>query len=282
MNSHATSLVHDLTSRYPVSAGQVEFYRTHGHVCLPGLAARSDIDGVLPAIDRVLAEAVARSDTQGRIEDYSSLFQQVTNVWRQDESVRSFVFARRFARVAADLMGVDGVRLYHDQALYKPAGGKLTPWHQDQFYWPLDTHHTITLWMPLIDLPREMGTMLFACGSHRQGSLLDRSISDESNRVFARIVEEKRWPVESYDMKAGDVTFHAGWTVHSAHPNTSGRSRKVLTVIYYADGAKVVEPENDFRKKDMEVFLPGCPPGGMAASPLNPLLYSRTQDEPPH
>ena len=280
MSVQATSTVRNLSSRYPVSADQVEFYRTRGHVCLPGLAGLEEIDGMLPAIDRVLAETTARSDAQGRIEDYSSLFQQVTNVWRQDETVRAFVFARRFARVAADLMGVEGVRLYHDQALYKPAGGKLTPWHQDQFYWPLDTRNTITLWMPLIDLPREMGTMLFACGSHLQGSLLDRSISDESNRVFARMAEEKRWQVESYDMKAGDATFHAGWTVHSAHPNTSGRSRKVLTVIYYADGAKVVEPENDFRKTDMEVFLPGCPPGTPAVSPLNPLLYSRTQEVP--
>jgi ectoine hydroxylase-related dioxygenase (phytanoyl-CoA dioxygenase family) len=279
MGFPATSLQHDLASRYPVSAAQVEFFRTQGHVCLPALADRREVEGVLPAIDRVLSAVTAKSDSQGRIEDYSSLFQQVTNVWRLDESVRAFVFARRFARVAADLMGVDGVRLYHDQALYKPAGGKLTPWHQDQFYWPLDTHNTITLWMPLIDLPRTMGTMLFACGSHLQGALLDRSISEESNRGFARLVEEKQWPVESYDMKAGDATFHAGWAVHSAHPNTSGHSRKVLTVIYYADGAKVVAPENDFRKTDMEVFLPGCRPGEPAASPLNPLLFTRGPDE---
>lgn len=278
MGAPAASLQHDLASHYPLTAAQVEYYRAQGHVCLPALAGRSELEGVLPAIDRALAAVTARSDAQGRIEDYSSLFQQVTNVWRLEETVRAFVFARRFARVAAGLMGAEGVRLYHDQALYKPAGGKLTPWHQDQFYWPLDTHRTATLWMPLIDLPRSMGTMLFACGSHTQGALLDRSISDESNRVFARLVEEKRWPVESYDMQAGDATFHAGWTVHSAHPNTSGRSRKVLTIIYYADGAKVVDPENDYRKTDLEVFLPGCRPGDPAASPLNPLLFSRSGD----
>ena len=273
MRADAPASLQDLTSTYPLSAGQIEFYRANGHCHLSGLAGGGELAAVLPAIDRVLSAVTAKSDPQGRIEDYSNLFQQVTNVWRMDESVKAFVFARRFARVAAGLMGVDGVRLYHDQALYKPAGGKSTPWHQDQFYWPLDTHHTVTMWMPLIDIPREMGTMLFACGSHKQGSMLDRSISDESNRVFTRLVEEKQWPIESYDMQAGDATFHAGWAVHSAHPNTTGRSRKVLTVIYYADGARVVEPENDFRKTDMEVFLPGCRPGETAASPLNPLLY---------
>jgi len=62
-------------------------------------------------------------------------------------------------------MGVHGVQLYHDHALFKPAGGKATPWHQGQFYWPLETNHTITMWMPLIDVSQKMGTMSFASGS---------------------------------------------------------------------------------------------------------------------
>jgi ectoine hydroxylase-related dioxygenase (phytanoyl-CoA dioxygenase family) len=275
MTTAVASGLNGLTDRYRLSPGQAEEYRSKGHICLPALATSGEIAAVLPAIDRVIADVAAKSDSQGRIEDYSSLFQQVTNVWRMDDAVRAFVFAERFARVAAELMGVDGVRLYHDQALYKPAGGKPTPWHQDQFYWPLDTQHTVTMWMPLIDTPRSMGTMLFASGSHRQGSLLERSISEESNRIFTHMVVEKQWEVASYDLKAGDATFHAGWMVHSAHPNTTGRSRKVLTVIYFADGTSVLQPEHEFRKTDLEVFLPGCRPGDPAATPLNPLLYAR-------
>ncbi|MEW6510147.1 MAG: phytanoyl-CoA dioxygenase family protein [Bacteroidota bacterium] len=264
----------DLSTPYRLSPEQLSFYRTNGHICLRGLASPTEVDTVRPAIDRVLNKVAKSKDSQGRIEDYSSLFQQVTNVWRLDETARWFVCAERFARVAAELMGVKGVRLYHDQALYKPPGGKLTPWHQDQFYWPLDTNNTITMWMPLIDLPRNMGTMLFACGSHTAGPLSDRSISDESHRALDQLVAAKHMRVESYDMKAGDATFHSGWTVHSAHQNSSGKVRKVMTVIYYTDGANVAAPENEFRKTDLEVFLPGCRAGEPAASPLNPLLYS--------
>jgi hypothetical protein len=61
----------------------------------------------------------------------------VTNVWRLDDLLKQVVFARRFARIAAELMGPRGVRLYHDQALLKPDRANPTPWHQDQFYWPL-------------------------------------------------------------------------------------------------------------------------------------------------
>ena len=63
------------------------------------------------------------------------------------------MFAPRFAEVAARLLGVEGVRLYHDQGLFKEPGGGPTPWHQDGYYWPLDTERTITLWMPLVDVP---------------------------------------------------------------------------------------------------------------------------------
>jgi ectoine hydroxylase-related dioxygenase (phytanoyl-CoA dioxygenase family) len=273
MNLQAQQVAPD--SNYPISAAQIASYNEKGHILLSSVARRDDVERILPEIDRVMDGAAGNVDRQGRVDDYSSLFTQVTNIWRLSGSVQTFVFAGRFARIAAGLMGVPGVRLYHDQALYKPAGGKPTPWHQDQFYWPLETGNTVTMWMPLMDLTRDMGTMVFASGSHREGPLLSRSISEESNRLLDRVISERGWRIESDDLGAGDATFHAGWTVHSAHPNTSGRVRKVLTVIYFADGTKVAAPANEFRRADMEVFLPGCAPGTNAASPLNPLLYPR-------
>ncbi|MBV8689372.1 MAG: phytanoyl-CoA dioxygenase family protein [Candidatus Eremiobacteraeota bacterium] len=49
------------------------------------------------------------------------------------------------------------MRLYHDQALIKEPGAGYTPWHADQFYWPLDSAKTITAWVPLRAVPLEMG-----------------------------------------------------------------------------------------------------------------------------
>ena len=260
-------------TRYTLSPGQIADYREQGHILLRSVASRGDVEAILGPLDRVMDEVSARNDAQGRVDDYSSLFRQVTNVWRLDDALRAFVCRERFARIAAELMDAEGVRLYHDQALYKPAGGKPTPWHQDQFYWPLDTAQTVTMWMPLVDLKRDAGTMIFASGSHKAGMLIDTSISDASHRALDGAVRDRGWETASDDLGAGDATFHAGWTVHSAHPNTSGRTRRVLTIIYFADGARVVEPGNEFRRADMEVFLAGCRPGELAAGPLNPLLF---------
>ncbi len=263
-----------LEEEYPLDPAATAAYRRDGHVLLRGVVPRQTVELFRPRLREVVNEVYARrKPVEGKKEDYSSLFRQVTNVWRLDENLRGLVFSRRFAKIAADLMGVRGVRLYHDQALFKPVGGRPTPWHQDQFYWPLDTPNTITMWMPLIDVSAESGTMQFASGSHRGGPLLGRSISEEAGAEFERLVADRNYPVVSYSLRAGDATFHSGWSVHAAHGNSGEREREVLTIIYYEDGATIVEPDTNYRKVDMEAFHPGQKPGEHAASPLNPLLY---------
>jgi len=224
-------------------------------------------------ITGIVDDVSGQQDSQGRISDYGRMFTQVTNVWKKDDRVREFIFSKRLAKIAADLMGVKGVRLYHDQALIKEPGGKATPWHQDFYYWPLATEHTITMWMALVDIPRSMGSMSFASGSHTGASFRELPISDTSQEYFERIIREQKTETPSYELKAGDATFHSGRVLHAAHANQSKERREVITVIYYADGASVLEPDNEHRKVDLEVFLPGLRPGETAVSALNPLLY---------
>src|SRR5262249_3730565 len=173
---------------------------------------------------------------------YGKAFLQIMNLWRRDEMVKQFVFARKFAQLAADLLGVEKVRLYHDQALFKEPGGGHTPWHQDQYYWPLDTDKTITMWMPLVDIDEKMGMITFASGSHKFGAVSNIEISDKSEEVYNNYIAKKRFSVTRADsMKAGDATFHAGWTMHSAGANQSANAREVMTIIYFVDEAKVIK-----------------------------------------
>jgi ectoine hydroxylase-related dioxygenase (phytanoyl-CoA dioxygenase family) len=248
-----------------------EAFDRDGHVLVRGIASQEEIDRYRPVIEDVVQSV--KHDPQGRIDDYSKLFTQVTNVWRISDAAREIVFSRRFAEVAAELLGVQSVRLYHDQALFKPAGGDRTPWHQDRYYWPLDTDRTVTMWLPLVDVTREMGSMIFASGSHRANGLGDLIISAETDRRLTSIIRERGWPVWSEPLRAGDATFHAGGTLHSAGANRSSRVREVLTIIYYASGTRVAKPANPNQEVDLEVFLPGVRPGEEAKSELNPILF---------
>jgi ectoine hydroxylase-related dioxygenase (phytanoyl-CoA dioxygenase family) len=171
-------------------------------------------------------------------------------------------------------MGVPAVRIYHDQALFKEPGGGPTPWHQDQYYWPLDTNQTVTMWMPLVPVPPEIGSMTFGSGSQRLGFLGQFFISEESDRVFEKMIADKDIRRDSYGaMAPGDATWHSGWTLHSAAGNPTEAMREVMTIIYFADGARISEPDNPSRQYDLDQWLPGLRPGDAAASPLNPLVF---------
>lgn len=262
-----------LDSEPALQQSTIDAFRRDGHVVVRGLASRAEIDGCRPVIEKVVSEVARQGDQQGRIDDYSKLFTQVTNIWRVSGEARAIVFARRFASVAARLIGTPSVRLYHDQALFKPSGADRTPWHQDQYYWPLATDLTVTMWLPLVDVDDEMGPMVFASRSHRAGNLGDLAISAETDARLAALIAERAWPIHSEPLHAGDATFHTGRTLHSAGANRSNRVRQVLTVIYYAAGTRVAHPSNDNQRVDLEVFLPGATPGGEARSDLNPVLY---------
>jgi ectoine hydroxylase-related dioxygenase (phytanoyl-CoA dioxygenase family) len=253
----------------------VDRFARDGHVVVPGLLAGDDLVTARESIRDVVIPIQQRARDLSERDTYGKAFIQVENLWRRSQEVAAFTFARRFGSVAAALLGVPAVRVYHDQALFKEAGGGRTPWHQDQGYWPLDTDRTITMWMPLVPVTEQMGGLRFVSGSHLLGEVDDVVISDKSDEVFETFLDHHDLAVsENGPMAAGDASFHAGWTIHAAAPNGSSTGREVMTVIYFADGTRVREPSNRYQESDLANFVPGGVPGELAASHLNPVAFS--------
>ena len=263
-----------LSRSYPLSTKQMRRFAQDGHVFLPQLLPA---EGLAPFREAIIATADRHSTESRPLEErdtYGKAFLQIFNLWTRNETARRFVLAPRFAQVAARLMGVDAVRIYHDQALFKEPGGGITPWHQDQHYWPLDTDRTITLWMPLVDIDEDMGMMQFASGVHKRGQIANQTISDASEAFFTDYVASKGLKIAGEPKaRAGDASFHAGWALHRAMPNASSKRREVMTVIYFADGARIADPVRAEARGDLQAWLQNLPPGALAASPLNPLVW---------
>ena len=256
-----------------LSGSDVEEFREKGHVLIKKVLSEDEMHIFRP----VILDAAEKFNTEKRkLQDrdtYGKAFLQIMNLWQGDEGAKKFVLAKRLAKIAADLMGVENVRIYHDQALFKEPGGGPTPWHQDQYYWPIDTNNTITMWMPLVDIDEEMGMLTFASGSFVEGDAFNLEISDESESAFDSYVKEKGYPISrAKTMKAGDATWHRGFTMHHANGNNSDKMREVMTIIYVADGARITPYKNDWQKNDHEKWLMGKPIGGFIDSELNPLL----------
>ena len=97
----------------------------------------------------------------------------------------------RIGGISAALLGVDQVRLYHDDALSKEPGAGRTPWQYDAHHFPLDSPAVLTAWIPLQPTPRDMGPLAFARGADtwrlaadiafdKQGTSYDRGVTTPS------------------------------------------------------------------------------------------------------
>jgi ectoine hydroxylase-related dioxygenase (phytanoyl-CoA dioxygenase family) len=170
-------------------------------------------------------------------------------------------------------MEVNSVRLYHDQVLYKEAGGGITPWHCDQQYWPLTSDKTITAWIPLQATPLEMGPLEFSPGSQQLLKGRNLEIGDESEKELDNILRLTDFKKHRTAFDLGEVSFHSGWVFHRAGANTTNKTRKVMTVIYMDGEMKLKFPDNENQTRDMEKWCPGTSIGEIIDSPLNPILF---------
>lgn len=266
------SILKDLNSPYIFTPDQIRFYQINRFIKLKKVLQPETIAFFNKAISERVAEMNTVTTNLKERDTYGKAFLQLFNLWREDELVKSLVFSKRLANIAATLMQVNGVRLYHDQALFKESGGGITPWHADQYYWPLETDKTVTAWIPLQETPLEMGPLEFSAGSHQIVEGRELAIGDESETVMQQKlrVTDFTHVIEAFDL--GEVSFHSGWIFHRAGANTTGNMRKVMTIIYMDKDMRLKKPENQNQVHDWETWCPGAVPGEVINSPINPVL----------
>jgi ectoine hydroxylase-related dioxygenase (phytanoyl-CoA dioxygenase family) len=270
-----TSPVLDLDSEYKISPVQVVRFEKEGYIKLKDVLGAGVLDYYGKEITRLVLEQSRDCQPLEKRSTYGKAFLQIMNIWRTNETVKEFVMGRRLARIAADLLQTRGVRLYHDQALYKEAGGGYTPWHVDQFYWPVATEKTVTAWIPLHAVPLENGPLMFSVGSQRIKIGRDLEISEGSEKKIDEQLKLSNLPVDETPFDLGEVSFHLGYTFHRAGPNKLARAREVMTIIYMDRDMRLAEPKNQSQKNDWDNWCPGAKIGEIIDSPLNPVLYSR-------
>jgi ectoine hydroxylase-related dioxygenase (phytanoyl-CoA dioxygenase family) len=234
------------------------------------------LEGITPEISKMVHEGnrVKNIPLEQRTL-YDQAFIQVMNLWTRNERVREFAFGAGLARIAAELMGARGVRMWHDQALYKESSGGFTPWHVDQQYWPMSNSNSITAWIPLQPVPIEMGPLCFGRGSHRKRIGRDLEISEESEQQIGAAVRNEKIDEVQEAYALGDVSFHLGWTLHRAGPNTTKETRRVFTIIYMDIDMQLVAPKNSNQQNDWDAWTPSTKIGEVMDDPLNPILYER-------
>lgn len=220
-------------------------------------------------------------------------FLQHFNTWRSIPSVQKLVATSSssshdtspLVQYAKVLMDVSNVKLYQDSLFHKRKNDGPTPWHSDARMAPFDTSKMITFWIPLDNVPRmeDGGTgLLFVSGSHSDFALpfwnMDRE-GGEYNRLEQRYGGAKG--IEHYmPMAVGDVSAHAGWTLHSANAGigNDGMDRYALAVTYVDAKAEIRQDAvnstvgHDEDRRSYEDWVREVPPRSYFEHPLVPTL----------
>ncbi|NKB66187.1 MAG: phytanoyl-CoA dioxygenase family protein [Candidatus Latescibacteria bacterium] len=159
---------------------------------------------------------------------------QQCNAFWVSNGIRKVTTSRLLGAIGARFMGVDTVRLWHDQAVYKPGIGPdgkdetagNIGWHQDYGHWRASsTSNMCTAWVALQDTDLQNGGMRTIVGSHKWG-LLEESATfghkdlDGLRQRFAKDISGE-WIDEPCILKAGQVSFHQALTLHGSGPNLS-------------------------------------------------------------
>lgn len=267
-----------LSEPYSLDETHCETFRKNGFIKLPCVFDEETIATFEKEITdlTVANNPLAHTPIENR-STYEKAFIQVANLWRRSEAVKVFTFSRRLAGIASNLLNTRGVRLWHDQSLFKEPSGGFTPWHADQQYWPMASSLTVTAWIPLHAVPLSQGPLSFAPGTHRKRIGRDLPISEESERFIRDELRKNglQEHVEPYNM--GDVSFHLGWTLHRAGPNTTSDPRKIHTIIYMDCNMRLAKPSNRNQELDWKKWTPTTQIGEVMDDPLNPILYARDQ-----
>ena len=150
---------------------QIEFYGETGFLVIDEFLADTELASWRQAVDEAVAQRVGRSGTyhnqRGEDDYYKNVFVQCVNLWQTSEKIKQLVLDPQLGRLAADLAGVKGVRLYHDHALVKQAWANPTNFHVDNPYDPFYSHQAIMLWIALDNTTVQNGCLYFLPGTHK-------------------------------------------------------------------------------------------------------------------
>ena len=154
--------------------------------------------------------------------------------WDRIPEYRDFIFNSPAAEIGAELMDSSAVQLFHEHVLVKEAAtGVPTPWHQDAPYYCVDGPKTLSLWIPLDDVPRET-TLEFVAGSHKwdkyyrpqrfNGEPLN---ADDGLEDIPDINSDREnYNIVGWEVAPGDAIAFDYRTIHGAPANTSKSAQR--------------------------------------------------------
>lgn len=260
-----------------VTPDQVQRYRSDGYIVIEGLLSPDELEEWRAVVDEAVTQRLA--DTSAALQNqsdpdtyYAQIFTQCLRLADTHGGVRERIYDVRLAAMAGQLSGADGIRVWHDQALYKPPFGNPTAWHLDNPYWSFDSSHAISLWVALDDATQDNGCLYYIPGSHFTAKLQNVSLGTNQADLFRHYPDWRDISPVACPCPAGSAVFHHGLVAHGAGANMTNRARRAMTCAYMPDGSTFNGNQNVLPQEYFESLAIG---DLLDNNEINPLLWSK-------
>ena len=224
----------------------ITFYSEHGYWISPILLPGELLDAAEHGMRRFYAgdHDSALPDvpgTRGWLPEHGEVLRKNDYTSLRVRELAQLVRHPLIGAAAALLAGVPGIRLWHDQLLYKPVDTGSAPtrvgWHTDRQYWrSCSSDRMLTAWVGFHDVDEVNGAVSFLPGSHRWDIAgLDFFSQDKAALEAAIAAQGFAVRPVTPSLRRGQVSFHHSRMVHGSGPNRGTAARRSLAIHLQTD-----------------------------------------------
>lgn len=215
--------------------------RTRLHSLLQSLIGQKKANAVRQTTQRILGPKLMTVGFSGLLDTnqgdqdsfYANVYTQIIGSSRENDELRRYVRNPQLGAFVAQLSGMSGVRIYHDQALFKMPQSNFTSWHLDTPFWSFHSPQAVTMWLALDDMTAENGCMEYLPGSHLTARMdKNLSIGSDFEGLFKIYPEWRSIKPVACPVRAGTAVFHNGLVAHAAGPNRSSKPRRAYAIAF--------------------------------------------------
>ena len=171
---------------------QIDFYQENGYIIIEDFLSPAELETWRQRVDDAVArrgnrKLADRSEVDDESEEgkYRRLrFVQRLNLWTDHAGMRELMLDPRLGKMASELAGVDGMRIWHDQALNKQPWANPTGWHLDNPLWSYSSRDALSIWVALDDATLQNGCLYFLPGAHKTATFDTSNIGPNISDLF--------------------------------------------------------------------------------------------------
>jgi len=263
---------------------QIERYRDQGFLVIEGFLNPEELQTWRTCTDEAVEQRLAATagskatvleslSNQSNPDDYyAQVFTQCLKLAESHSGMRELIYDERLGKTAATLAGVEGIRVWHDQALIKPPFGNPTAWHLDNPYWSFSSRNSISIWVALDDATLANGAMWYIPGSQKTARYDNTTIGANISDLFKLYPEWRSIDPVGCPCPAGSAVFHNGLTAHGAGANMTNKPRRAMTCAYMPEGSTFNGHPNVLPRE----YLANLTVGDLLNdNNVNPLIYPK-------